>query len=701
MTTDESGNEVPEAYPAVTFQLTRQVKDAAGKLSVRTACSVRPGVISSAEVQAAYDALNEGDKASGLVTLSLTFSDLDLYAPDGKKYQYTVTEIKNQLMGYDTWAAEGAVEASKLMSNTEAEDKVSISGLKPIPETDSDEETPGTGTDSGNSPEGGTDGENVPAEESEIQATFLNKQSEPPETYANFSATKEWQDYGDQFGFRPPQTADVSTGEVGYVDLLTLTRTAASQDGQENGMKEKVDFKVKWGQDGENDNTWTMTIIPVDGEAFEKYAPNGMPWTYTLSEPLTEDGRKLELNSEQTDADENKVYTPSQSDGVWPNEIKNSTAKQPSFGELTNSIQTSVWFEKRWMEAGEPEQEITEDYLGFDLFVTFKLQVAVNNGGVETWEDASKNEYVTKALGDQYEYEITVKARVDDDAWQNAAKNNFTGLPTVVSNEDDGGYIFLKYRVIETAVSYNGHVQTIEWESNNYKDPDAGLVDNAVFEQKSNTSISTNTLDTMEVSVKKVWNDGGNQYNTRPGANAPMTWTSWFVLQRSSDSGNTWDNVAVIDLHGGNTEESQIRGQRWEHTFTGLPVADYSGGTATAVDYDYRIRELQPKEGDYLLSDGDTINANIVGDTEPENVYNKGGSTYTTTYVEEPENHWTVTNTLDVYTPEEEVTQITAVKEWAVPEDDTTEKPDVTFQLQYRFAGDSSAKWGKRERLYQ
>ena len=61
--------------------------------------------------------------------------------------------------------------------------------------------------------------------------------------------------------------------------------------------------------------------------------------------------------------------------------------------------------------------------------------------------------------------------------------------------------------------------------------------------------------------------------------------------------------------------------------------------------------------------------------------------------MEEPENHWTVTNALDVYTPEGEVTQITAVKKWAVPEIDATVKPDVTFQLQYRFADDPSAVW--------
>ena len=246
----------------------------------------------------------------------------------------------------------------------------------------------------------------------------------------------------------------------------------------------------------------------------------------------------------------------------------------------------------------EDNEPITEDYLGFRLSVTFRLQVAVNDGGEDDWTFASDSEYVKKAFDGNYDDTRTLKGMVNEsEKW----RGSYTGLPTVVSNEGgDGGYIFLKYRVIETAVSYNGHVQTIEWESNNYKDPDAGLVDNAVFEQKSNTNISTNTLNTMEVSVKKVWNDGGNQYNTRPGAHAPMTWTSWFVLQRSTD-GSNWDNVAVIDLYGGNTEASQISGQRWEHTFTGLPVADYRSGDA--VNYDYRIRELQPRENGYLLSD--------------------------------------------------------------------------------------------------
>ena len=651
---DEKGE--PEAYPAVTFQLTRQVKGADGSYQQDDMFS-KTKVISSKQVEDAYDeATADGGTFANPLTLELEFNeDLDLYAPDGTEYLYTVTEIKDQLMGYDTWAAANEVEAETLEANENAKGVKFIANL-----------TPKTGDEAEN-----------------IQATFLNKQPDKPDTYTNFSATKVWQDYGNEFGFRPE--------EEKYKALLTLTRHADAQSVPGGGgaveIKQVLDpstYKLTIEEDSSDSSKWNISIS-TEGE-FEKYAPNGMPWTYTLSEKLN--GGKLELDSENPGADDNKVYTPSQSDGIWPNRITHNSGEQTNFGTLTNSIATSVWFEKHWVD--EINDPITVDYLGFDLSVTFRLQVAVNDGGEDEWTFASDSKYVKQAFDGTYDDTRTLEGRVhESEKW----RGSYTGLPTVVSDEN-GGYIFLKYRVIETAVSYgSNHTQTIPWdeETNGYGEiTDAGLVDNAEFTQHNNTNISTNTLDTMEVSVKKVWNDGGNQYNTRPGANAPMTWTSWFVLQRSTD-GSNWDNVAVIDLHGGNTEESQIRGQRWEHTFTGLPVADYSGGTA--VNYDYRIRELQPKEGDYLLSDGDTINANIVGDTAPENVYNKGGSTYTTTYVEEPGNHWTVTNALDVYTPEGEVTQITAVKKWAVPEDDTTEKPDVTFQLQYRFADDPSAVW--------
>ena len=100
-----------------------------------------------------------------------------------------------------------------------------------------------------------------------------------------------------------------------------------------------------------------------------------------------------------------------------------------------------------------------------------------------------------------------------------------------------------------------------------------GLVKAAKFKRAENSglSTSTNTLSTTEVSVTKVWDDGSNQYNTRPGVEAPMTWTAWFLLQRTTDDA-AWENVAVVKLYGGdgNAESGAPDTEKWVHTFTCL-----------------------------------------------------------------------------------------------------------------------------------
>ena len=54
-----------------------------------------------------------GDSAQkdNLVENTITFENLDIYAPNGSKYIYKVTEKTDYLGGYDTWVAEGDIEA--------------------------------------------------------------------------------------------------------------------------------------------------------------------------------------------------------------------------------------------------------------------------------------------------------------------------------------------------------------------------------------------------------------------------------------------------------------------------------------------------------------------------------------------------------------------------------------------------------------
>ena len=667
MTTDADGNSVPAAFPAVTFQLTRQVQNAAGIYEDDATFGAKNQVLASARVQKLYNQLVAENAWEGYVTDTLTFDNLPIYAPDGSKYQYTVTEVKTQLQGYDTWAAARDLAADDTaFTGSGTTGNVEIAGLMPQ-KTDA------------------------------VQATFVNKRSDPQEKYLSFTATKIWDDNGNAYGFRPDDDT--------FKTLLTLKRSAPAQSvpgGAGEIKEEDILCKVFITQDSINKNKWNIEIKPADGSTgFEKYAPNGKAWQYTFSETTV--NNRLQLNAVTPDAPENNVYAPpAGSGGKWPNTINNSKETIPTFGELTNTTHMNYAFAKTWVDADG--KTITEDYLGFDLTVHFQLQVSANGGA---WQDAAK--YFAEQGISNVAIEVTgavqgatdkdtasIKGKVNAAVWgtKDSPKGAFTKLPTVLKIGND--YIPLQYRVIETGVSYGSTTQTVSnltldelstgganTTTGTYTVSGAGssLVRESTFTRYDNdgVSVSTNQLSTMEVSVEKIWDDGDNQYNTRPDPDLPMTWTSWFVLQRQTAAdGDTWKNVAVVKLYGGD-EKGDAAGERWEYTFSGLPTANYgSGGNS----YTYRVRELQPRAGGYTLSDKDTINANIVTGEE-DDPYNPDGSHYFTTY-QPSGNHWTVTNSLDLYLPQPEVEEVKAEKVWAVPADDTASKAEITFQLQYR-----------------
>ena len=695
METKADGTKAPTAYPAVTFKLVREVDYGNGDGYVPDASFATQTVtITSAEVKEAWNAPSFVATMPDYVTLYAQFNDLHIYAPNGTKYRYTVIEDRDELQGYDTWVLEGdkvvadfenEVEAAgQPYNNAGVTDGVAISGLEPTKVEEGQE----------------------PPQDLDPAATFKNKQPVSPETYENgFTATKKWDDNGNSYKLRP---TDQKFAELlgKYVDdkWAALKRTAQSQTGQSNPMTEYL----RAGEDYNltvtgNGDTYSITIEPANGKSFDLYAPNGMPWTYTFSEPVTETFR-LEIEKEDPDNPANFVYAPTDgaknSAGQWATTISpNSKPEEDgtySFGELTNSIYLSYAFQKEWKdENGNP---ITEDYLGFDLAVKFQLQVTDNADGPvdwNNWTDAS--DYfddqgligvtpveVQQGTGTEWDT-ATITGLVDDDIWGNGGA--FTNLPTARQDEN-GNYILLQYRVIETEVSYgDNQKQTIsglkldagsgEKQTGKYENVGSGLVTSTTFERTDHAlSISTNKLHTTSVSVTKVWDDTNNLYGTRPGANGPWSWTSWFVLQRTTDS-TDWENVAIFDSLYGSDDESNpntVNSGNWVATISGLPVADYKNGVAS---YTYRVRELQPKDGGYQ-SANDITNADIV---EPGGIYNPDGFNYTTTYTEPSgeENLWTVTNALG---DTQETEEITAEKVWA--NDDHTDVDSVTFQLQYK-----------------
>ena len=588
-TTAENGG-----FPTVSFTLKRTYTLSSGETKTETVSGKNSELTwSSAAVQAAFEEATKDTNSTDPVLLEHEFvvNDLPIYAPNGSKYVYSIQENTGNLGGYLTYAEEGDVEVYNASSIVNDTNKVLvINGLEPQKVTTT------------------TEGGEATATELDVQATFYNVWEDDQEPVI-LTGTKAWQDYGDAMGTRPgvPEGTITSNDPLG----LVVTRTA-------NGSKETLtlgtDYTVTY-TEGEND-TWTFEIKGIGAGELEKYATQGVAWTYTVTETL--DGNE-DMSGYQ------------KASGAWSAKADKEPGEDGSIalGNLTNSLYTKVDFDKVW--ADQDGKEITSTYIDFDVEVTFQLQVKAGDG--TDWVNAS--EYFTQNAasaagkiaetvtgGDEGSpYTATKSGKVyATSAWS----GSFQNLPKVIRAED-GNLVTLDYRVVETAVAYNGTPQTIGAPdaNNQYTDIGPGLVTGAEF--ASNGNVTTNTLSAISVTVEKKWVDNKNQYDTRPNSQGGnMTWESWFVLQRKTEDGETWDNVKLVNLYGtnrNNSEGSTGTGEKWSETISGLPTMDFT--SENGGKYTYRFQELKPKQvdgkvvgyadtdlnddlSDYLVGNGET-----------------------------------------------------------------------------------------------
>lgn len=575
------------------------------------------------------------DATGGTITLTndkLKFENLPIYAPNGSKYIYTVTErIDEFLYGYTVEAGEGklAADAESGYESDFDEASPNVSGLEPVETTES---------------------ENPEATPDNSWATFKNVFEQ--ETFTELKGSKEWDDYNNQFGIRPSQDE--------FKEILTVTRTAKEQSGQGNDYTETLI------QDGESvapnkysiefeEDTWNYTITSIDANEFEVYAPNGMPWTYTVREDL----------SKLTDLTGIYKGNPG-SVSIDATTIEDKTG---TFASLINSTNTSVNFEKKWKDSDG--SAITEDYLGRTLSVTFQLQVRETEN--DEWTNADAYFTGDKELPEQVVFTETIEGTLNPSTtWS----GSFTKLPLAI--KDGEQIVRLQYRVVETSVDVTDddkdpQIITITGNTNedkallyNVENRD-GLVTGATLKDVDGKWITTNTLDLDSLTITKVWDDGGNQFGTRPSPGGDTyTWTASFIVQRQENgewktlqSRNNEDKV--FTLYGNEKTDGDT-----DHTITisGLPEGEY------------RVVELQPG---YKAEGGDIGEQYFV---------DNNGSYYNGTYKTEYEQDglkFTVTNTLNTTG-----TSISVEKKW-YPERNVPENAAITATLQY--SNDNGASW--------
>lgn len=574
------GQKGPLSYPAVKFEITRTYTDNEGE-SVEDANFQREVVWTSQEVKEAYTT-STGARSTPVQKV-FTVEDLELYAPNGSPYVYTVTEVKDGFLeGYDTWAAAEEVEPDAIKKQDDTEGTEEISGLKPTLVKDGAEPT-----------------------EIPISATFLNARQTQKTVELTFS--KKWLDYGNALNTRPDELT------------VKLTRKANSQPGQNNPVPEDTlstdTYTITWTKE-ENSDTWVYSIQGKGGTELEKYAPNGMPWIYIVKEEVpgnyTGNPSSVQKSADSTQEDE-KV----------------------NLGQLVNSIQTDVPFSKNW--AQQDDDPITEDYLGFKIAVTFELQVR-EKGAHDPWEDADAYGPFQSYIQDtqdgvfdgEYAFEKTLTGFINE-----KKSGSFKDLPLVIPGTGSS-VISLEYRVVETQVKYGEKPYEVEIDA----DGDAYTVDmGAPFtppdEIPGGNNAHTNRLKTQDLTVTKIWErDHGNAYGSRPDTDRTgYDWQVSFLIQQSSDDGATWTRVQahdgdakedlVVTLYGTNDQDTVSA------TISGLPTVDKNGKQIT-----YRAMELE---------DGYTPTNGAVSDED----FCDGGDIFHGTYkVTYDTSHTTATNTL-------------------------------------------------------
>lgn len=606
-------NGKPEAYPAVKFELTRTYTTNDGKISEPEKVGTK--IWTSTEVKQLYE-----KERNSLLEWNIEFKNLDLYAPNGSKYLYTVKEVKNNFLeGYNSWVVESDLTEDQLEAEKKfdsAKGDIEIASLEPT----------------ANNADGSI------AKDLQVAATFINEPASEKET-VTVNGQKIWNDFNNAFGFRPESIK------------LKLYRYAEEQDDQGNRLEKREVpedvYKIEWTEKNNTSKTWKYTISGIVNGELEKYAPNGMPWEYVVEEqPLEGSNSDLYNSTKEATEKDNQI----------------------TMKDLTNSSVTQISYQKKWVdEEGNP---IKDDYLNMDVTVKFELQVA--EGTTETYTsaegyfdkalDGKGSKLYKKVFKEDYDFTPEKEGRINN---ANKWSGTFANLPKAIKIKDER--VNLKYRVVETEISYGQKSQmvTIEGDDGNriqYKF-ESGLFSSGTMTQTGNTTVHTNTLETTDLTIAKNWvYDHDNVYGTRPETGRDRyTWETKFVIQKSSDN-TSWTPVQVtkgsaaedliVTLYGTNGESSK------NATISNLPSVDLDGNPVT-----YRARELEP------------------GTTTPVENGGTYNGTYKVEYSTDDNGVYIATNTM------RQASKIYGVKKWVVS--DGVEPPEIDLTLEYKYKDDN------------
>lgn len=524
-------------YPSVTYYLYRYDKTK----GIDSASLYTTGVIKAKEFED-----NSGNA-------SYEFKDLLIYSPAGHEYGYYVTE--KSINGYSiSYKDENGLTDTDLKANSQC-DIVS---------------TP-------------TDAFTDKAHVTEVSTT--NTYDKPENI--KISGTKYWNDYGNSpliYGHRPESIK------------VTLKRRTNNESGQNNQIasedivlieKTSVDENetnpyIVWEKSSDgNSDMWRYTIYNL-----ERYAPNGMPYIYSvIEEPVkgyVQKTQTVEINS-------------------------NDAASNKHMAQLTNSFENSYYVRKNWLD-GNNKYGLRPSSVTIVLQRSIKGKNEWKNIG---WDDNCKTlpsattATATDADGKEKNMPVVsvklTSANVMKNTGGNSWEYTFRNLPKYA---DADGTVEYEYRCVETAIG------SAEFYSDIGDGERVGAYTRTYTSMDENRTVVQNQLESTSLYVEKEWfDDSEDMYHTRPD-------TLTFVLQmkgiKPDEKTDDTDEVSN-DEEGSGTltdwQDVKINGERYTFTLTrkdnwqtllqDLPVAtvDENDGKTYYALY-FRAVELHSDDGD-------------------------------------------------------------------------------------------------------
>ncbi|MDD2960144.1 MAG: SpaA isopeptide-forming pilin-related protein [Lachnospiraceae bacterium] len=436
--------------------------------------------------------------------------------------------------------------------------------------------------------------------------------------------TKVWDDENNRDGIRPDSLEfavlrdKINALDDRQVATVTLSKeNAVGEDGTagQNIWSKTIYVPVYWNVNQTVKSTYCIREKLDDNPAYTIYSSNTMQQVTDAADTgWAEDIKIVEMM-------ENRNYANFKNTHKNGNQkISITAAKEWKYGDTTYAGITQL---PAWLQSYLPKN------------ITFQLQYRIN--GTDSWNEITE-EITSDATHDLSGIPGTRTAEVNPTT--GAVKDaTWTDLPRHAATTDLSEQHTYCYRVVEVQDSPQSDTFTAS----------APEVD-GVLAGDVTTVTTTNTLNTASLSIAKTWNDGENQYDTRPDS---IT----YKLEYSTD-GSNWselpDDWAAAKTVTASASES------YGVTVKNLPSYNDEN---PAVPYQYRAAEQSLNYG---------TGASVVKVAPGESAIYKVSTA----------DHKTFTNTLND-------TSVTVNKTWEDASNCYGLRPQsITFKVQQK-AGDS------------